>query len=128
MSKFSGSNIHDVTYKSVARPTSKPPSSSPRPSPRRALSPSSSATTAASFSQAPGSSRTGSPNGKHPFPSPSETSQISAQALGQISDRTENRMLDLALKHTAIIVSPDYRLLPESTTADMLSDLRSFLA
>jgi acetyl esterase/lipase len=48
-----------------------------------------------------------------------------------IPDRTitltdDYRLLDLALAQSAIIVTPDYRLLPESTGLDILSDLAGF--
>ncbi|PLB45035.1 putative polyketide synthase [Aspergillus steynii IBT 23096] len=35
-------------------------------------------------------------------------------------------MLDLCLSNSAIIISPDYRLIPESNAADILSDVESF--
>ncbi|KAL8793204.1 MAG: hypothetical protein Q9195_004234 [Heterodermia aff. obscurata] len=35
-------------------------------------------------------------------------------------------LLDLALDHEAIIVTPDHRLLPESTGSDILSDIKHF--
>lgn len=36
------------------------------------------------------------------------------------------RTLELALKHNAIVVSPDYRLMPESQFSDIIDDLRDF--
>lgn len=38
------------------------------------------------------------------------------------------RIIDLAALHDAIIVCPDYRLLPESSGLDILSDLHNFYA
>ncbi|KAG6353292.1 hypothetical protein INS49_007533 [Diaporthe citri] len=37
-----------------------------------------------------------------------------------------NRIPELALKHNAILVSPDYRLRPEATLADIIDDIRDF--
>ena len=36
------------------------------------------------------------------------------------------RITQLALKHSAILITPNYRLLPEATGTDIISDLRSF--
>jgi acetyl esterase/lipase len=36
------------------------------------------------------------------------------------------RTLDLALEHDAVVVTPDYRLMPESQFPDMVEDLRDF--
>ncbi|KAK5112007.1 hypothetical protein LTR62_004541 [Meristemomyces frigidus] len=37
-------------------------------------------------------------------------------------------VLDFCLKHSAIVITPDYRLLPEANGADILEDLRTFYA
>lgn len=37
-------------------------------------------------------------------------------------------MLDFALKHQAIIVTPDYRLMPEANGLDILNDVKCFFA
>src|SRR5256885_5093150 len=38
----------------------------------------------------------------------------------------ESRLIELALSQGAIIISPDYRLLPEANGADTLNDVESF--
>jgi acetyl esterase/lipase len=38
----------------------------------------------------------------------------------------DSRLIELALSHDAIIISPDYRLLPEATGADTLADVARF--
>jgi len=35
-------------------------------------------------------------------------------------------LLELELRNDAIVISPDYRLVPEATGADVLNDVRSF--
>lgn len=46
--------------------------------------------------------------------------------LNQTRTDTESRLIELALSRQAILVTPDYRLLPESNGLDILSDLDAF--